>query len=115
MNRTFKTVLCAGCLCLLAGMITITGIGCAGTESRQSTGEHIDDAAITAKVKGKMAKDPVVKAMQIDVETFKGVVQLSGFVDNPEQAKRAVALAKQVNGVSKVKNSLIVKGTQDDK
>ena len=83
--------------------------GCAGTATRQSTGEYVDDAAITAKVKAAFVKDEVVKAMQVDVTTFKGNVQLSGFVDTAEQKARAAQVASGVEGVTNVTNNISVK------
>ncbi|MEO7598949.1 MAG: BON domain-containing protein [Opitutus sp.] len=83
--------------------------GCAGTATRQSTGEYVDDAAITAKVKSAFVKDEVVKAMQVDVTTFKGNVQLSGFVDTAEQKARAAQVAGTVTGVTNVTNNISVK------
>ena len=85
--------------------------GCAGTSTRQSTGEHVDDSAITAKVKTELIRDPVVKARQVEVETFKGIVQLSGFVDTDEQRSRAGEIARTITGVTEVKNSITVKTT----
>ena len=75
-------------LALGGGLATITA-GCAGTATRESTGEYIDDATTTTKVKAAFVKDPVVSAMAVSVDTFKGTVQLSGFVDTPEQKTRA--------------------------
>ena len=73
---------------------------------KRSTGEYIDDKAVTAKVKAALLKDPEVKALQVKVETYNGVVQLSGFVDKPEQISRAGEIAKGVEGVKSVKNDL---------
>jgi hyperosmotically inducible protein len=90
------------------GLLTLQ-TGCAGTSTRQSTGEYVDDAAITAKVKAAMVKDEVVKAMQVDVTTFKGNVQLSGFVDTAEQKARAADVAAAIEGVTNVTNNISVK------
>ncbi|MBE0618387.1 MAG: BON domain-containing protein [Proteobacteria bacterium] len=84
-------------------------VGCASTSTRESTGEYIDDSAITAKVKTQLGADKMLSLFQINVETYKGVVQLSGFVNGQEAAEHAVGIARQVNGVTEVKNSLIVK------
>lgn len=85
----------------------------AGREStaagRQTAGEVVDDGVVTAKVKAKLVDDPVTKAYQINVETFKGTVQLSGFVDSAEARSRAAQLASNVGGVKDVKNSLEVR------
>ncbi|MFZ3044826.1 MAG: BON domain-containing protein [Desulfatirhabdiaceae bacterium] len=83
--------------------------GCAGTAKQASTGEQIDDTVITSKVKAEIFNDPMLKVFQINVETFKGVVQLSGFVDSAAASARAAVVAKSVKGVESVKNSLIVK------
>jgi hyperosmotically inducible periplasmic protein len=91
--------------CVLA--VTLTG--CASTPTHESTGEAVDDSAITAKIKAKYATDRDVSAMQVGVETYKGVVQLSGFVNNDYVKKKAGQLAKEVAGVSRVENNLIVK------
>jgi len=82
---------------------------CAPTPTRQSTGEFIDDATITTKVKAAIFEDPALKVFQISVETFKGEVQLSGFVDSSKTAEHAVAVTSRVKGVQAVRNSLIVK------
>ena len=71
--------------------------------------QTLDDSVVTAKVKAKLVDDPVTKAYQINVETFKGTVQLSGFVDSAEAVSRATTLAKDVGGVKDVKNSLQVR------
>ncbi|MBC8009141.1 MAG: BON domain-containing protein [Burkholderiales bacterium] len=83
--------------------------GCAATPTRESTGEYIDNSAITAKVKTALADDEIVKARDVQVETFRGTVQLSGFVDTKEQKKRATTVARSVQGVRDVENNLIVK------
>jgi osmotically-inducible protein OsmY len=85
----------------------------AGRESpaadRQTAGEVVDDGVVTAKVKARLVDDPVTKAYQIEVETFKGTVQLSGSVDSAEARSRAEQLASNVGGVKDVKNSLQVR------
>ena len=91
-----------------SGLVSIT-TGCAGTATRQSTGEYVDDASITAKVKAALIKDEVVKAMQVDVTTFKGNVQLSGFVDTAEQKARAAQVASTIENVTNVTNNITVK------
>jgi osmotically-inducible protein OsmY len=82
---------------------------CAPTATKEGTGEYVDDSVITTKVKAALADDPQVKATEVNVETFKGTVQLSGFVASPESAQRAVELARKVNGVKDVKNNTQVK------
>src|SRR5580765_1315066 len=77
----------------------------------ETTGQYIDDATVTAKVKTAIASDVGVKAAaNVNVETYRGVVQLSGFADSDAQASKAVAAAKKVNGVRSVKNDLRIKG-----
>ncbi len=76
---------------------------------KRSPGQYVDDKVITAKVKAALAEDPGVKALQVKVETYEGVVQLSGFVDNPDQIARAADIAKGIEGVKSVKNDLIVR------
>ena len=97
-----------GVLVLGSALATITS-GCAGSATKESTGEYIDDASITTKVKASFVKDPLVKAIDVKVDTFKGTVQLSGFVDTAEQKARAEQLAASTNGVSAVKNNITVK------
>jgi osmotically-inducible protein OsmY len=83
--------------------------GCAGTRTTESTGQCMDDSTITAKVKSAILEDPALKVFQISVETFKGVVQLSGFVNSSEVRSRAAVVASRVSGVQSVKNDLLVK------
>ncbi len=83
--------------------------GCAATRTQESTGEYVDDSTITAKVKAAILGDPALKVFQISVETFKGVVQLSGFVNSPQVVSRAGEVAGRVSGVKSVKNNLLVK------
>jgi osmotically-inducible protein OsmY len=94
---------------LLALLIIAALAGCSGSKHYESTGEYIDDSVLTTKVKASILGDSKLKVLQIDVETFKGVVQLSGFVDSQTAADRAVELARKVRGVKQVNNSLIVK------
>lgn len=84
-------------------------IGCASTSKQEGTGEYIDDAVITAKVKAAIFNEPSLKATEINVETFKGVVQLSGFVSSQADINKAVAVARSVKGVTSVKNDMRVK------
>jgi osmotically-inducible protein OsmY len=84
-------------------------IGCASTPKKAGTGEYIDDSAITTKVKAAIFNEPTLKVFQINVETFKGEVQLSGFVDSAQSVTKAGEVARGVKGVKSVKNSLIVK------
>ena len=89
--------------------VAITAVGCSSTNKQASTGEYVDDAVITTKVKAALINDPNVKAREVNVETFKGDVQLSGFVADPRDAQRAVELARGVKGVTSVKNDIRVK------
>ena len=84
-------------------------VACASTSKKESTGEYVDDSVITTKVKSQLAADDFLKSFQISVETFKGTVQLSGFVDTIEAVDKAVEIAHSVKGVKYVKNDLIVK------
>jgi osmotically-inducible protein OsmY len=93
----------------LAVVLSLSVSGCAGSRRHESTGEYVDDVWLTARVKTSILGDARVKFLQIHVETFKGVVQLSGFVDSEAAAERAVELARKVGGVRQVNNSLIVK------
>lgn len=95
-------------LALGVGGATLSS-GCAGTATRESTGEYIDDAAVTTKVKAALVKDPLVSALDVKVETFKGTVQLSGFVDTAEQKARAEQIAAGVGGVAGVRNNIALK------
>lgn len=83
--------------------------GCASTAKHEGTGQYIDDSVITGKVKAALIEDPLTNAMEINVETFKGVVQLSGFVISQAAANRAIELARRVSGVSTVKNDMRLK------
>ena len=82
------------------------------TSKTESPGEYVDDTVITAKVKSAMLEEPSLKSAEINVETFKGIVQLSGFVRSRADINRAVELANGVKGVKSVKNDMILKGTQ---
>jgi osmotically-inducible protein OsmY len=84
-------------------------LGCAPTSKQSGTGEYIDDTVITTKVKTAIFADPALKVMQINVETFKGVVQLSGFVDSAASVNKAGDVARSIEGVIGVKNNLIVR------
>jgi osmotically-inducible protein OsmY len=83
--------------------------GCASTSKQEGTGEYLDDSVITSKVKGAILNDPELKVMQINVETFKGVVQLSGFVDSKAMTARAVEVTRGVAGVKSVKDDMRVR------
>jgi len=83
--------------------------GCASTRTTESAGEYVDDSVITSRVKTRLIQDQALKAFDIGVETFRGDVLLSGFVDSKDQIDRAVSVAKKVPGVKSVRNSLVVK------
>lgn len=95
---------------LFLATATIVGVtGCAGDRYNQSTGEHIDDAATTGRVKDALGSDAMYKYSDVKVTTFKGTVQLSGFVDNRDQKSRAGTLAKNTAGVKEVENNITIK------
>lgn len=97
---------------IMALVFAVAFISCAGNHTHESTGQYVDDSAITTKVKADLVADEGLKGLEIKVVTFKGVVQLSGFVDNETQITRAVEIAQGVDGVKKVENKLTVKGSQ---
>jgi osmotically-inducible protein OsmY len=94
------------CLVLL---MLITLAACASTRTHESTGEYVDDSVVTTKVKALLAEDDFFKSFQISVETYKGVVQLSGFVNSQQAVNKAGEIVRTVKGVKSVKNNLIVK------
>lgn len=93
----------------LAALVLTAIVGCAGTETREGTGEYVDDAVITTKVKAAIFKEPTLKSAEINVETFKGSVQLSGFVSSRANMIKAVDLARGVNGVKAVRDDMRLK------
>ena len=94
---------------IFAMLAIATTLGCAGTMKKESTGEYVDDVAITAKVKKDIFDEPTLKSAEINVETFKGRVQLSGFVSTRANIDRAVVVAQGVSGVTSVTNDMRVK------
>jgi hyperosmotically inducible protein len=90
-------------------VLIATFMACASTSKHESTGQYVDDSVITSKVKTQLANDDFLKSFQISVETYKGVVHLSGFVDSQTAINRAGQIARGVNGVKSVKNNLSVK------
>lgn len=84
----------------------------APVSKQESAGEYVDDAVITTKVKAAVLGDPSLKSAEINVETYKGIVQLTGFVSSRTDIDKAVAVAKTVKGVTSVKNDMIIKGRQ---
>jgi len=103
--KQFNSILTAVFLAVSVGSF----VGCASTPTQEGTGEYFDDAWITTKVKTALIEDPLTKAYQIQVETFKGAVQLSGFVATQAEANKAVELARGVKGVTTVKNDIRLK------
>jgi osmotically-inducible protein OsmY len=87
----------------------LTAAGCASTHKQEGTGEYVDDSVITTKVKAAILNEPTLSSAEINVETFKGVVQLSGFVNSKADINKAAALARGVSGVSSVKNDMRLK------
>ena len=100
-NRIIKVFLCFALVSVL--------LGCAATRTQESTGQYVDDSVITTQVKTLLANDDFLKSFQISVETYKGVVQLSGFVNSEQARDKAGQTARSVKGVTSVKNNLIVK------
>jgi osmotically-inducible protein OsmY len=90
-------------------MLMVALVACASTSKQESTGEYVDDSVITTKVKALLAEDDFLKSFQISVETYKGTVQLSGFVSSQKAIDKAGEIARSVNGVKTVRNNLIVK------
>ncbi len=97
-------------LATLAGVLLMaTTLGCASTRTHEGTGEYVDDTVITTKVKAAILDEPTLKSAEINVETFKGVVQLSGFVSSQAAESKAVEVARTVGGVKSVKNDMQLK------
>lgn len=93
----------------LAATFTVAAAGCSVMEGQQSVGSYTSDAAITAKVKSRLLEDPVVGGTKIGVETMNGVVQLSGFAGSAEEERRALQIARSVEGVKSVKDAIDVR------
>ncbi|MGZ8183027.1 MAG: BON domain-containing protein [Methylobacter sp.] len=87
----------------------LTAAGCASTEKQAGTGEYVDDSVVTTKVKAAIFNEPTLKSAEINVETFKGVVQLSGFVSSRADINKAIEVARSVKGVNSVKNDMRLK------
>lgn len=90
-------------------LLSLALIACAGSPHKESTGEYLDNTVITTKVKAALLKSPVAKVLDIKVESHKGVVQLSGFVDSKDQKAEAEKIARAIAGVRDVENDIIVK------
>ncbi|MFH0341990.1 MAG: BON domain-containing protein [Chromatiales bacterium] len=102
MNIEHKRLVAAALAVVLLG-------GCAGSPTQESTGEYLDDTTLTTKVKTTLLQDPQVSGLAINVETFKGEVQLSGFANSEAERERAATLASSVDGVAAVKNDIRLK------
>jgi len=87
-------------------LLAVAVAACGGSPVKESTGEYIDDSTITTKVKAAFVSDKAVDAMNVKVETFKGMVQLSGFADSSAEIERAAQIAAKVAGVKAVRNDI---------
>ncbi len=94
---------------LFLAVTLVSAVGCASTSKQEGTGEYVDDSVITTKVKAAILNEPDLKVAEINVETFKGAVQLSGFVSSQAAANKAVEVARGVSGVKSVKNDMRIK------
>ena len=94
---------------LVSALVLMAALGCASSPTHEGTGEYVDDSAITTKVKSAILAEPGLKSAEINVETFKGVVQLSGFVNSSSDISTATKVARAVDGVTSVKNDMHVK------
>lgn len=92
-----------------AVLILATVVGCASSTKKEGVGEYIDDSVITTKTKAAIFNEPTLKSAEINVETFKGVVQLSGFVSSQADINKAVSLTRAIGGVTSVKNDMRLK------
>jgi osmotically-inducible protein OsmY len=101
LQRILQFLVCIGLLTAF--------LGCTSTPTKQSTGQYVDDSVITTKVKSAIFNEPTLKTFQINVKTYKAVVQLSGFVDSAQSVAKAGEVAKGVEGVASVQNDLLVK------
>ena len=104
MKKLYRIVKLSVCIGIISAFL-----GCATTQKQESAGQYVDDTTITTKVKADIFSEPGLKTLQITVTTYKGVVQLSGFVDSAQNAKKAGEIARNVKGVAEVKNDLVVK------
>lgn len=105
MSQPYRTLAVTAALCAMLAA------GCAGSMSQKSTGEHVDDAVVTTKVKTALVQAEQVDAIDVNVSTYKGVVQLSGFVDTESEAEQAELIAARVAGVKRVENKLELKSS----
>jgi osmotically-inducible protein OsmY len=93
----------------LFSLLLVAVAGCASTSTSEGTGEYIDDTVITSKVKAEIFNEPTLKSREINVETFKGTVQLTGFVSSQGDINKAVQVTRGVKGVKSVKNDMKIK------
>ena len=93
----------------ITAALTLASTGCAVVRDQQTVGSYVDDATLTARVKARFAKDPTVSALAINVETLKGVVQLSGFAKSEAEKDAAAKLARETSGVASVRNDILVR------
>lgn len=94
---------------ILMSLMLIGIAGCASTTKSEGTGEYMDDTFITTKVKAAILNEPTLKSREINVESFKGIVQLSGFVTSQHDVDKAIEVTRKVNGVKSVKNDMRIK------
>lgn len=94
---------------IFLAVLLVTTVGCASTSKQEGTGEYVDDTVITTKVKAAIFNEPTLKTLEINVETFKGVVQLSGFVSSQASINKAIQVTRTVKGVVSVKNDMRIK------
>ncbi len=106
--KKFYPYLVAG-FCVLLPVALVSIAGCGATPTQEATGEYVDDVVLTTKVKTAILNEPTLKVAEINVETFKGVVQLSGFVGSHDAAKKAIEVAQGIKGVKSVKDDMRVK------
>jgi osmotically-inducible protein OsmY len=104
MNNTFRKF-----AYFMGALALATTLGCASTAKQEGTGEYVDDTVVTGKVKAAILNEPTLKSAEINVETFKGVVQLSGFVSSRANIDKAVEVTRGVSGVTSVKNDMRLK------
>ncbi len=93
----------------LLTILMISCLGCASTAKQSGTGEYFDDTVLTTKVKAAIFNEPALKSAEINIETFKGVVQLSGFVSSQANINKAIEVARSVSGVKSVKDDMRIK------
>lgn len=108
MKNKFNSFCLALSLSLPVGVLT-GATGCAGDRYQRSTGEYIDDKTVTSRVKSALGDHPDYKFSDVNVTSYRGVVQLSGFVNTTDQKKRAESIAEKVHGVKSVENNISVK------